>query len=485
MPFVGGRLFAVTSGIEDLNGLPDSPVFGYQWQWFDDVSGLWVNVSGGTGEFYEVTSVDVGRLVRVRVNFTDRGRYEEVLFSVSWRVLEGGFPGELVWSGLLTVGENSSASQLGFGSERSGVIFSGGGLSDENFSFNGVEHNIPAIYMVDGLLVDKLVFEVWPLMDERGWLGLKLATNVLEFSFLDAYFDLYQNFVGENVQYFEWNSSMVEELGWELGDQVFLVLRRDPVVLVGNVEGSVSSSVDFEVDDDSFVAQRFSTGSYSGGYRVSKVVLRVNNGGSGSCKPVIGIYSEGNGLPGVLLGEFRIVRYNGLARFTFNDFFPSGSGGVVLKPSADYFVRVSGEGCGSNSLELSLGDLNDVGFGGVPGWSINSSSRFSSSDGGLNWSAASRRSLRFNLTGGVNVGGYVKEVNVNELSSSRVVVNVSVGNSDEVGTMFICVIENLEVFLGAARSSGVVSSESVQFSLTGLESNVSYEVEVSLNEGFF
>ena len=476
---VGGRLFAVTSGIEDLNGLPEDPVFGYQWQWFDDVSGLWVNVSGGgTGQSYELTSVDKGKEIRVRVSFTDKARYEEVLFSVSWRVLEGGFPGELVWSGLLTVGENDSRSSLGYSVWNHSVI-EGDFLSDDVFSLGGVDYTIPMFYVYGG---DTLRIETLPSMDERGLVDLKLATKSLEFSFLDAVPAPYVLANGTIVRAFEWNGSSVGELGWELGDQVFMVLKREPVVLVGNVDEGVSS-VGESVGGSDFVAhaQGFSTGSFGRGYRVDVVELSLRVGSS-TLRPVVGIYSDSDGLPGVLLGEFRIEGDNGFAGASgVHIFKASGHGGVVLGPGEDFFVRVSGEGSGL--VDLSLGGRNDWGFGGVPGWSINNS-RFDSNDGGLNWTMVnSRHSLRFNLVGGVNSGGFVKGVNVNELSSSRVVVNVSVGNFDEVGSVYLRYRKSGRISW-SNTISGVVSSENVQFSLTGLESNVSYEVEASLNEGF-
>ena len=485
LPFVGGRLFAVTSGIEDLNGLPDSPVFGYQWQWFDNVSGLWVNVSGGgTGEFYEVTSVDKGKKIRVRVSFTDKARYEEVLFSIPLPVLEGGLPESIVWSGLLTVGENSSVSYLGYSVWNHGVI-EGDGLSDDVFSLGGVDYTIPALFVHYG---DTLRIETLPSMDERGLVGLKLVArsddglDLLEFDFLDAFPKPYVLANGTIVRAFEWNGSSVGELGWELGDQVFMVLKREPVVLVGNVDEGVSS-VGESVGGSDFVAhaQGFSTGSFGRGYRVDVVELSLRVGSS-TLRPVVGIYSDSDGLPGVLLGEFRIEGDNGFAGASgVHIFKASGHGGVVLGPGEDFFVRVSGEGSGL--VDLSLGGRNDWGFGGVPGWSINNS-RFDSNDGGLNWTMVnSRHSLRFNLVGGVNSGGFVKGVNVNELSSSRVVVNVSVGNFDEVDGVYLRYRKSGRLSW-SSTILGVVSSENVQFNLTGLESNVSYEVEASLNEGF-
>ena len=74
--FVGETLVADTSGVEDFNGMPDSPVFSYQWQYGDGS-----DIPGATGSAYNVTSDDLGKNVRVKVTFTDKARYEEQVFS--------------------------------------------------------------------------------------------------------------------------------------------------------------------------------------------------------------------------------------------------------------------------------------------------------------------------------------------------------------------------------------------------------------------
>ena len=74
--YVGETLFADTSGVEDFNGMPDSPVFSYQWQYGDGS-----DIAGATGSTYNVTSADLGKSVRVKVMFTDKARYEEQVFS--------------------------------------------------------------------------------------------------------------------------------------------------------------------------------------------------------------------------------------------------------------------------------------------------------------------------------------------------------------------------------------------------------------------
>ena len=73
---VGETLTANTSNIADDNGL-DNATFSYQWL-ADDAE-----ISGATGSTYTVTDAEEGKLIKVRVNFTDDSDNEETLNSAA------------------------------------------------------------------------------------------------------------------------------------------------------------------------------------------------------------------------------------------------------------------------------------------------------------------------------------------------------------------------------------------------------------------
>ena len=71
---VGESLWADASGIEDGNGL-DRVQFRYQWVSGDGNADT--DIAGATDSGYTLVSADVGRTIKVRVAFTDRGGYSE------------------------------------------------------------------------------------------------------------------------------------------------------------------------------------------------------------------------------------------------------------------------------------------------------------------------------------------------------------------------------------------------------------------------
>ena len=73
---VGETLTANTSGIADADGLDDVS-FSYRWQ-ADDV-----DISGATGSTYTLADTDEGKVIKVRVSFTDDAGNEETLTSAA------------------------------------------------------------------------------------------------------------------------------------------------------------------------------------------------------------------------------------------------------------------------------------------------------------------------------------------------------------------------------------------------------------------
>ena len=77
---VGWTLTAVTTGITDANGLT-SPGFTYQWI---RVNGSEADIAGENSSTYTLVAADLGKTIKVKVNFTDDDGYTETLTSGAW-----------------------------------------------------------------------------------------------------------------------------------------------------------------------------------------------------------------------------------------------------------------------------------------------------------------------------------------------------------------------------------------------------------------
>ena len=77
---VGDTLTAVTTGIEDADGL-DNVIFSYQWIRND--GGTDTDISGATGSSYTLGDSDVDKTVKVRVSFTDDANNRETVTSAA------------------------------------------------------------------------------------------------------------------------------------------------------------------------------------------------------------------------------------------------------------------------------------------------------------------------------------------------------------------------------------------------------------------
>ena len=77
---VSKTLTAATDYIEDLDGLPTTPTFTYQWVRVDGLTDT--DIPGATSETYTLTASDLGKQIKVTVSFTDsRGHAEGPLTS--------------------------------------------------------------------------------------------------------------------------------------------------------------------------------------------------------------------------------------------------------------------------------------------------------------------------------------------------------------------------------------------------------------------
>ena len=83
-PQVGETLTADTTGISDGNGL-DRVQFRFQWVSNDGSQDT--DIASATGSSYTLSANDEGRTIKVRVTFTDRGGYAELLTSSATAVV--------------------------------------------------------------------------------------------------------------------------------------------------------------------------------------------------------------------------------------------------------------------------------------------------------------------------------------------------------------------------------------------------------------
>ena len=103
----GSVLTASTSGISDVNGLPDESEWTYQWQRSDDAQN-WTDITGATGTSYTLATENLGNLIRAAIRFEDDdGGAEEILSEQSPEAVR---PQGSIFATTLTL---SSGSRIG------------------------------------------------------------------------------------------------------------------------------------------------------------------------------------------------------------------------------------------------------------------------------------------------------------------------------------------------------------------------------------
>ena len=121
---VGDTLTAVTSGIEDADGL-DNVTFNHQWL-ADDAE-----ITGATGGSYILADADEGKTIKVQVSFTDDGSNDEILTSVATAAVapkpNSPATGAPTISGTTQAGETLTSSTTG--------IADGDGLTSATFTY--------------------------------------------------------------------------------------------------------------------------------------------------------------------------------------------------------------------------------------------------------------------------------------------------------------------------------------------------------------
>ncbi len=136
---VGESFTADTTGIEDGNGL-DQVQFRFQWVTNDGSADA--DITGATDSTYILVAADEGKIVKVRVAFTDRGGYAESLtsaatdsvsFAVQQQVANSPATGALAISGAAQVGETLTAD--------TSAIADADGLSNVSFSYQWIRND--------------------------------------------------------------------------------------------------------------------------------------------------------------------------------------------------------------------------------------------------------------------------------------------------------------------------------------------------------
>ncbi len=111
---VGETLSADTSGINDSNGLTNVQ---YSYQWIRSDGGTDTDITGATSSTYVLTPDDTGKVVKVRVSFTDDDGYSETLTSAASgavaRPANVAATGQPIITGTAQVGETLSADTSG------------------------------------------------------------------------------------------------------------------------------------------------------------------------------------------------------------------------------------------------------------------------------------------------------------------------------------------------------------------------------------
>ena len=160
---VGGMLRAQTDAIADADGLSNAE-FSYRWVRLD---GPEIPDATATGETYAAVAADLGKRIRVEVEFTDdHGSPEGPLASVPVTIRAMSAPASCprpgladrrwIWSGTVTVGPVESSTSgvvrtVGHGfAAAGGVLRAGGALSDRDFELGANGYTVSQGFAATG-----------------------------------------------------------------------------------------------------------------------------------------------------------------------------------------------------------------------------------------------------------------------------------------------------------------------------------------------
>ena len=220
---VGKTLTAATDYIEDLDGLPTTPTFTYQWVRVDGSTDT--DIPGAASETYTLTASDLGKQIKVKVSVTDsRGHAEGPLTSdayprngtVTVVVLPGPCPAVNDWCATMTVADDGA----GFGYE----FDKSGSLDDNMIEYGGKEIEVSRVYVNTQSTRERFYFESFP----RVPLGTVITVGDLTLT-TDA-----ESNDGSNANKWDYNlGELPPDLVWSDGLEVriSLVLGSSPPTL--------------------------------------------------------------------------------------------------------------------------------------------------------------------------------------------------------------------------------------------------------------
>ena len=169
-----------------------------------------------------------------------------------------------------------------------------------------------------------------------------------------------------------------------------------PLMVSNTGPGGVTQESLFTVD----FAQNFTTGSGTGGYKLTRVALRLKS--SATTTPVFSVSVQGDssGLPdgtslGTLTGSATLT-----SSWALVEFAASGSG-ISLSADTDYWVVVdvsTGDDDSAIAIKGGIGQNNED-AGGLPGWSIGNDPYSRNQDNTGNWSAVSAGPIQIEVRG--------------------------------------------------------------------------------------
>ena len=193
---VGGMLTAETDAIADADGLSNAE-FSYRWVRLD---GPEIPDATATGETYAAVAADLGKRIRVEVEFTDdHGSPEGPLASVPVTIRAMSAPASCprpgladrrwIWSGTVTVGPVESSTSgvvrtVGHGfAAAGGVLRAGGALSDRDFELGANGYTVSQGFAATG---GELRFYLDRALVEADAAGLVLHVCGETYAFADA-----------------------------------------------------------------------------------------------------------------------------------------------------------------------------------------------------------------------------------------------------------------------------------------------------------
>ena len=173
---VSKTLTAETDDIEDLDGLPTTPTFTYQWVRVDGLTDT--DIPGATSETYTLTASDLGKQIKVKVSVTDsRGHAEGPLTSGAYPpnngtvvAAVGPCPAVNDWCATMTAAVDGDA--IGYEYDKFGS------LTDDQIEYGDEEFNVLTVHTQQSVPRDYFYFGAEP----RVPLGTVITVGELTFT---------------------------------------------------------------------------------------------------------------------------------------------------------------------------------------------------------------------------------------------------------------------------------------------------------------